>query len=133
MNRRGLLLVAVLGVLLSLSVMPASGVDLTARDGVSNPPVSMSMALTAQADATSDLLEEDGIVGTGVGVGPDNEAHVVVLLETPQDAAQVPGSIEWPNTNFEKSLVDLDEIMSGGDGNLMIGGIQPAGGQTGDW
>ncbi len=28
--------------------------------------------------------------------------------------AQVPGSIEWPNTNFEKSLVDLDEIMSGG-------------------
>ena len=28
--------------------------------------------------------------------------------------AQVPASFEWPNTNFDKSLVDLDEIMSGG-------------------
>ena len=29
-------------------------------------------------------------------------------------SAQVPGSFEWPKTNFEKTLVDLDEIMSGG-------------------
>ncbi len=28
--------------------------------------------------------------------------------------AQVPSSFEWPKTNFEKTLVDLNEIMSGG-------------------
>lgn len=28
--------------------------------------------------------------------------------------AQIAGSHEWPKTNFEKTLVDLDEIMSGG-------------------
>lgn len=28
--------------------------------------------------------------------------------------AQLPVSLEWPNTNFENSLVDLDEIQSGG-------------------
>ena len=28
--------------------------------------------------------------------------------------AQLPVSLEWPNTDFEKTLVDLDEIMSGG-------------------
>ncbi len=28
--------------------------------------------------------------------------------------AQLPVSLEWPNTDFSKTLVDLDEIMSGG-------------------
>jgi hypothetical protein len=28
--------------------------------------------------------------------------------------AQLPVSLEWPNTDFENTLVDLDEIMSGG-------------------
>jgi hypothetical protein len=28
--------------------------------------------------------------------------------------AQLPVSLEWPNTNFDNSLVDLDEIQSGG-------------------
>lgn len=28
--------------------------------------------------------------------------------------AQAPGSVEWPKTDFEKTLVDFDEIMSGG-------------------
>ncbi len=28
--------------------------------------------------------------------------------------AQLPVSLEWPNTNFENTLVDLDEIQSGG-------------------
>ena len=98
MKRRGLLLVTVLGLVLGLAVVPASGIDLAGPDGVADPPVSMAAALTAQADATSDLLEEDGIVGTGVGVGPDDEPHVVVLLETPQDAALVPGSIDGVET-----------------------------------
>ena len=28
--------------------------------------------------------------------------------------AQVPNAFEWPNTDFSKTLVDLDEILSGG-------------------
>jgi hypothetical protein len=28
--------------------------------------------------------------------------------------AQLPRSMEWPNTDFENTLVDLDEILSGG-------------------
>lgn len=45
-------------------------------------------------------------------------ASLLVVLATwfaPEPArAQVPGASEWPNTDFSRSLVDLDEILSGG-------------------
>ncbi|MFT5446769.1 MAG: hypothetical protein ACI9DC_001944 [Gammaproteobacteria bacterium] len=39
---------------------------------------------------------------------------IICALTLPGAHAQVPNASEWPNTDFSKTLVDLDEILSGG-------------------
>ena len=58
----------------------------------------MAAALSAQDSATRDLIDEEGIVGTGIGLSHSGEPHVVVLLETASDAAHVPESIDGVTT-----------------------------------
>lgn len=41
-------------------------------------------------------------------------AAIALMVWVGFSAAQVPNALEWPNTDFSKTLVDLDEILSRG-------------------
>ena len=87
------LLIASLMLLLAFVVGPAAAAPL-GGDQPENSRARVAEAMAVQDQATDSMLERPGVVGTGVTIGADGEPEILVFLEQPSDAAQVPTHID---------------------------------------
>jgi hypothetical protein len=96
--RRGIATLALFAVV-ALSTGPVSGAEPDHRDDAQDAPGTMAAALSAQVHATTVLLDEEGVVGTGIGIGADGAPRVMVLLVSVSDAELVPKVIDGVATD----------------------------------
>jgi hypothetical protein len=86
-------LIASLMLLLAFVVGPAAAAPLS-DDQPESSRARVAEAMAVQEQATDSMLERPGVVGTGVTIGADGEPVILVFLEQPSDAAQVPTRID---------------------------------------
>lgn len=96
--RKAILAFAVMQALIVTPVNAAHQVD-DAMDDQSGA-TTYAEAVAVEDRVGDELLEDPGVVGTGVGVGDDGDAHLLVLVVDASDAEQIPGSIDGVTTEI---------------------------------